>query len=408
MGSKQSIEHGKTVVSLTKTPDTKRGNTNIKPMADPLGHNESESLRAAAQMAVRKSFSDPSQEGLLRLLTLARPAHGIVESALAETIVSDLGGVMYYTADHAPAAVLVSVGVSDTLFTCHLDTVHHADAIQDVVLDANLGVAYRPQGSQTPLGADDGAGIWLLLQMISAGVPGTYGFFFCEERGGIGASAMAAHHSSVLAPYKRAIAFDRRGKTNVITHQGMGRCCSDKFGAALAEALNIDSGFSYAPDDGGIYTDTAEFVHIIPECTNVSCGYQNEHSVQETLDVDHLVALRNVCVSLNWDTLPTERDPSVVDDDYGWGGFGRGFGEYKPMHHVTGLSPCDEWDIQQMKTRDVRDYVYENPRDAADLLMYLAERLVELQTEEADDEESLNAQLAAYPGAYFDREEDFI
>ena len=30
----------------------------------------------------------------------------------------------------------------------------------------------------------------------------------------------------------------------------------------------------YATDPTGIFTDTANFVDIIPECTNISCGYE--------------------------------------------------------------------------------------------------------------------------------------
>jgi len=34
-----------------------------------------------------------------------------------------------------------------------------------------------------------------------------------------------------------------------------------------------------------VYTDTAEFTDIIPECTNRSVGYAREHTQEESLDL---------------------------------------------------------------------------------------------------------------------------
>jgi hypothetical protein len=132
---------------------------------------------------------------------------------------------------------------------------------------------------------------------------------------------MAEAHAEFFKGFDRAVAFDRRGTADVITHQAMGRCASDEFGRALAEALNDYTGLAYLPSDGGVFTDTANLTKLIPECTNLSVGYDSEHMAAETLDVDHWLALREACLTLAWETLPTERDPSVVEkwDSYGWG-----------------------------------------------------------------------------------------
>jgi hypothetical protein len=76
----------------------------------------------------------------------------------------------------------------------------------------------------------------------------------------------------------------------------------------------------YLPDDTGIFTDTANYTMHIPECTNVSCGYANEHSGSETLHMPTLMALRNQCLVLDWESLPTVRDPRVIERDelMGW------------------------------------------------------------------------------------------
>ena len=69
----------------------------------------------------------------------------------------------------------------------------------------------------------------------------------------------------------------------------------------------------YSPDDTGVYTDTAEFTDIIPECTNISVGYDHEHSQQECLNIHHYELLSQAVLQVQWDKLPTDRDPTVPE-----------------------------------------------------------------------------------------------
>jgi hypothetical protein len=148
-------------------------------------------------------------------------------------------------------------------------------------------------------------------------------------------------HATLLSEFDRAIAFDRKGQDSVITHQGWGRCCSDNFAEALAAALCTDNMW-FAPDDTGVYTDTAEFTEIIPECTNISVGYEGAHSERESLDLLFFNQLADQVLMVNWDNMPTERDPSVVEtlsygDGYSYGNYNWDFGKsqwdagYKPV-----------------------------------------------------------------------------
>lgn len=78
----------------------------------------------------------------------------------------------------------------------------------------------------------------------------------------------------------------------------------------------------YMPDDTGVYTDTAEFVDLVAECTNISIGYEREHSDEEAQDILHLQALAQQVVRMDWDALPVVRDPLAEPEDlYGgrWG-----------------------------------------------------------------------------------------
>jgi len=154
--------------------------------------------------------------------------------------------------------------------------------------------------------------VLILLHLIHNRVPAYYIFTRGEERGGIGAHHLATVYPHLLAEFDRAIAFDRKGTSSVISHQGWGRCCSDTFADALSDKLSNDW-LMYAPDDGGVYTDTAEFVDIIPECTNISAGYMHEHTTKESLNIQHLFDLMEQVVAIDWDALPTERDPSIKE-----------------------------------------------------------------------------------------------
>ena len=346
---------------------------------------------------------------LLSILAIKRPHASEGEQQFIEQFLDPYGDALLTLSqanDDIAAYVLINPmadgTASTTLFSCHIDTVHYAATTTDyknhVVYDANLGIAYKDKADATCLGADDGAGIWLMLEMYDAGVPGTYVFHRGEERGGIGSKAVAANYPDWLKSFKRAVAFDRRGTTSVITEQGWsGECCSDAFASALASALNKESGFRFVPDPSGIYTDTAEYADLIPECTNISCGYEHEHSSNETLDVAFLTDLLRVCLRVEWDALPTERDPSIPRPtryDYGWNV------DFKTARKGTFNDPFDEWDIHGMGWRELTKWCKNNPEDAADLIMSFADRLVDAQLTE-DDEDKDDATAVAYPGCYF-------
>jgi len=177
-----------------------------------------------------------------------------------------------------------------TLFIAHVDTVHRTVGANKIRKTKSVWYA-----DGAALGADDGVGCALLMHMLHASVPGYYVFSQGEECGGVGSKHLAREYPALLGEFDRAIAFDRRGTDSVITHQGYGRCCSDAFGAALAAELNAtNDDLMYSPDDTGVYTDTAEFVDIIPECTNISCGYDHEHSDREQLDMIHFDRLASL------------------------------------------------------------------------------------------------------------------
>jgi hypothetical protein len=224
----------------------------------------------------------------------------MIKSNIFPNLEKDKWGNYYY-----------KIGNSKTVFASHLDTackdqvkVNHVVSNQQIVTTDGTSI----------LGADDKAGITILLWMIENRIPGLYYFFIGEEVGCIGSGDLAK--SNTLSGYDRIISFDRRGTNSVITYQSSYRCCSDKFADELANQLNRTKNFFYKKDDSGVYTDSAEFVSQIPECTNISVGYMKEHTHSESQDLYHLYKLAESCLEVDWENLPTIRNPK--EKDYLW------------------------------------------------------------------------------------------
>ncbi len=193
-----------------------------------------------------------------------------------------------------------------TMFTAHTDTAHSDGGPNSVHVD---GVFWRA-GVGAALGADDGAGVALLCHMIDAGMPGYYLFCRGEERGGVGSKWIAAEMHGLFKDIDRAVAFDREGCHDVITHQAGRRCASDEFAWALADQLGAGDHW-FMPDTTGVYTDTAEFTHLVPECTNISVGYKNQHGDNEEQDIAFLNFLATRVLEVKWDELPVLRTPAA-------------------------------------------------------------------------------------------------
>ena len=218
--------------------------------------------------------------------------------------------------------LFIKVGESDVMFTSHLDTATSANTPVNHVFDNNI---IKTDGKSI-LGADDKAGVTIMLHMIQNNIPGLYYFFLGEEVGCIGSKKVAAvQKETKIEGINKVISFDRRGTKSIITYQSSQRCCSDKFGSALSEQLNLaDSTFKYENDPTGVLTDSVQFIKIYSECTNISVGYQSEHTYSESQDIEHLTKLAEACLKVDWNGLPVERDPSV--DDYM--SYGRSYGGY--------------------------------------------------------------------------------
>jgi len=235
---------------------------------------------------------------------------------------------------------IIFVGESSTLFSCHMDIVgqvskYNADnkRVDSIFLMeeqgdiTKSGIYYGAKGFYNnsngidkyegcPLGADDKVGVYILLKMIEAGIAGMYVFHTGEECGGLGSASLAAKHPKLFTKIERAIAFDRANYGDIITYQRNGRCCSKEFGEAFAEVLNttMPPKQQFKSEVRGTFTDTANYTKLVPECTNISVGYFDQHGSNEHFDYiwlrDYLLP---AILAIDYEKLPVKRDPKAVE-----------------------------------------------------------------------------------------------
>jgi len=201
----------------------------------------------------------------------------------------------------------LKIGNSDTVFACHIDTACKIKSNVKHVIDDNI---IKTDG-KTILGADDKAGLCILFYMIQKNIPGLYYFFIGEEVGCIG-SKNISKNILLFNKYKRIISFDRRGETSVITHQSRKRTCSDDFANSLIYEYE-KSGLILEKDQNGVYTDSAEFTDVIPECTNISVGYMYEHTNNEQQNIFYLEKLAVASAMVDWENLVTKRRVGEIE-----------------------------------------------------------------------------------------------
>ena len=194
-------------------------------------------------------------------------------------------------------------------FTSHLDTAGRDKVFVEHVFEGNL---VKTSGKSI-LGADDKAGMSLMLWLIDRGFPGKYFFFVGEEVGCKGSRYFSQKHiHNRDENLTKIISLDRRGTSSVITHQSTQRTASDIFCGSLCEKLN-KRGMNYKIDANGFSTDSLQFKSIYPECTNLSVGYQNEHTTSEYQDLFHLERLASALLSIDFNLLPVDRDPKSYE-----------------------------------------------------------------------------------------------
>lgn len=271
----------------------------------------------------QKQESDPMQT-LIDMLKYRRPEGNPTQKAFCNRFLLPVFG----RPDEHGNYILQVGDQPNICFAAHHDTVHNTGSMQKVVVDGDFITA----PNSNCLGADCTTGVWLILEMIKAGVKGTYVVHAAEEVGCQGSKALVNDNPEWLEYTDAVISFDRLGTKSVVTHQMGMRTCSDAFADSLGAILKL----GMTPDQGGVYTDSNEYEAVVPECTNISVGYYDQHTSRETQSISFATQLRDALVSAEWHKLVIERDPSVTEyADYTFG-YGR-FNEPRPQSMTDSL-----------------------------------------------------------------------
>ena len=286
-------------------------------------------------------------------------------------------------------ALAVTIGKkSKSLFSCHVDTVHSQTesdgSFQTLFYDENFGHIFCGDKTSGCLGADDGAGIYIMLKMIEAKVPGTYLFHRGEEKGGISAFKMVEQHSGWLGQFNFCVAFDRPNNFEVIVTQGGTTCASVDFGSTLAGMLT-KAGLAYEVSHKGLFTDCKVYRHIIPECVNLGVGYWAQHSNSEYLDWTHLLALTKAAIGLEWSKLKPQKKPEAKPAVYTppKGSYDAGWGANKNNYGAGASSKGYYEGSAGAKSAD--RFIRSVPVDANDLEDYLDTDFTTMRKEDIDD-----------------------
>ncbi len=268
--------------------------------------------------------------------------------------------------------LVLDIGKSKTIFAAHLDT---ADRSLTRVRRRVKGDLIGTDGKSI-LGADDRAGLAVLLHLIRNDIPGRYVLFVGEEVGRHG--SVLAHTDGLGKGYDRIVCWDRKGEDSIITHQMGEGGCSQAFADALGEHYSaINPGLELTPDPGGVYTDSYSFFKTVPECTNISVGYENAHTIHEYQDARFLAHIAEASVGIPWEEMPVERDPAVSQrqltivsswDDQNWSYYdNNNTARYSRLYNeVEDLEVSAAWGT--LRLDDVRQFVYDEPEQTAQAL----------------------------------------
>lgn len=403
---KTSLPRKKTMNTITKLPNMQKTEAKgeiVVPKTPPPAVTPPLSKEAALGLLVRPDAPSMPDPLLLKILSTKRCHGSQGDTNFRLFLIDTLKGMGLKPEIKAEGCIVVSTDEkSDTLFSCHIDTVHNTGesdgTFQKLAYDGVMGhlILQREQVPMpTCLGADDGAGIYIMLKMLAAKVPGSYIFHTGEEKGGIGSRAMLNKHRDWLYNFNRAVAFDRPSDFEVIVTQGGTTCASKEAGDFIVNEFKKYN-LGYELSHKGVFTDTKVYIGVIPECFNIGVAYYNQHGKDEYLDVVHLDELVKAAISTPWDSMPTVRKPveaytpprSSGYSQNEFKGFSNGYGngpkkatKQMPLRMVAVTAVAIIEEMDGYRADDFATLAEEDPSVAASVMMLLFVRLRALETE---------------------------
>lgn len=187
-------------------------------------------------------------------------------------------------------------GTVPLLLTAHLDTAHNAPGPTPYKRNKQ----YVQSAGVVPLGADDKAGVALILYLSQQQLPVSMALFAGEEVGMVGSQKAAQAYAGnrwVLQDLTAVVSLDRKGTTDVVVMQMGYPCATYAFAQELIAQLPLEVAAE------GVYTDSYAFVDFVPNATNLSVGYYNAHTPKEVQDLLFLNKMGEALLWANWDRI---------------------------------------------------------------------------------------------------------
>lgn len=250
------------------------------------------------------TFKNIDQDKIVEMLSYRRPHESWTEMEFVDRFIIDelrQAGALYEVDEFGNIIVDHKTFISKVLFSCHTDTAEIRDGFRNTIMVHEGFVFCQDAPRNEVLGADDGAGVYVLMSMIKAGVPGRYVFHRGEEVGALGSSYIAEERQDILDGIELAVAFDRRGTQDVVNWQLGQEMVEESMVDKLIYALS-DEEYVFVPAKGS-FTDTAMYKDRVKNCTNISVGYYDEHSKSESLDLVYLDWLVGKVKTIDWQAL---------------------------------------------------------------------------------------------------------
>lgn len=191
----------------------------------------------------------------------------MTQEALRKSLVNVLK--KHYTNVITTKEYVMAQGGTPIALVAHLDTVFPYGK-RKIYYDREAQVIWSPNG----LGADDRAGVFAILLIIQHGFRPTVIFTTDEELGCLGADQLVLDYPEPPWPINYIIQLDRQGANDCVFYN-----CN-----------NLE--FEKYIEEFGFVSDFGSFSDISAICptwgvagVNLSIGYINEHTLQETLHV---------------------------------------------------------------------------------------------------------------------------
>lgn len=166
---------------------------------------------------------------------------------------------------------LIAEGSIPIALVAHVDTVF-TESPKNVYYDKEKGVIWSPEG----LGADDRAGVFAILKILQSNLRPAIILTTDEEMGGLGADALIKDFPFCpIQNLRYIIELDRCGTNDCVFYE-----CDNKDFIRYVESFGFIQNF-------GTFSDISI---ICPQWkiagVNLSIGYEDEHSFQETLHLN--------------------------------------------------------------------------------------------------------------------------